>query len=192
MARFLSALDAARRRTNLTGPFPSEELVAHALESAMGSTLLPPRARVVDIGSGAGFPGLPLAAVRPDLRVTPVEPRRKRAEFLVAVVREIGLENVTPPRRSVSELAAGTADAATARAVGDVESLVRDAEWLSEEGLFLAWTTEPGTVERRLHGAFRLDRSVPVPRSRRKVIALLRRVPRSTWNAAAPGPAAAR
>jgi len=192
IADFLAALDAARRRTNLTGPFPSEELVVHALESALGSTLLPQGARVVDIGSGAGFPGLPLAAVRPDLPVTPVEPRRKRAEFLEAVVREIGLSNVAPPRRSVRGLAADSADAAIARAVGDVERLVRDAEWLTAEGLFLAWTTEPEAVEKRLEGTFRLERRLPVPGSRRKVIALLRRTPRSTWNVSSGRPAATR
>jgi 16S rRNA (guanine(527)-N(7))-methyltransferase RsmG len=192
LARFLSALDAARRRTNLTGPFPSEELVAHALESAMGSTLLPPRARVVDIGSGAGFPGLPLAITRPDLRVTPAEPRRRRAEFLEAVVREIGLTNVAAPCRNVRDLAAGSADAATARAVGEVERLVREADWLTAGGLFLAWTTEPGTLEKRLEGAFRLERSLPVPGSRRKVIALLRRTSGSTWNIPSDRPAATR
>jgi len=192
MSRFLASLDAARRRTNLTGPFPSEELVLHALESALGSSLLPPRARVVDVGSGAGFPGLPLAAARPDLRLTPVEPRRKRAEFLEGVVREIGLSNVGTPLRSVRELPAGSADAATARAVGDVERLVRDAEWLTPAGLFLAWTTEPETVEKRLGNAFRLERRLPVPGTRRKVIALLRRAPGSTWNVPTGRPAATR
>jgi 16S rRNA (guanine(527)-N(7))-methyltransferase RsmG len=182
LARFLSFLDLARRRTNLTGPFPSEELVDHALESALGASLLPGGARFVDIGSGAGFPGVPIAIARPDTRLTPVEPRRRRAEFLDAAIREIGLTNVDPPRRHLRELAPASADAAVARAVGGVDELVRDAGWLTPDGLFLAWTTEPQALTNRLEGEFRPEGTLAVPGSRRKVIAALRRIPRSTWN----------
>ena len=182
MARFLAVLDAARRMTNLTGPLPSEELVDHALESALGADLLPVRARIVDIGSGGGFPGLPLAIVRPDVTIVPVEPRRRRAAFLERAAREESLDNVQAPHRHLRDLPPASADVATARAVADVDRLVRDAAWLTPEGLFLAWTTEPDGLAGRLEGAFRLDRTVAVPGSRRKVIAALRRIPRSTGN----------
>src|ERR1700752_1891155 len=82
LAGYLAQLDIWRRRSNLTGRLAPEELVAHALESALGSSLIPKNARVIDIGSGAGFPGLPLPVVRRDLEVTLLEPRAKRSAFL--------------------------------------------------------------------------------------------------------------
>ena len=182
LARFLSELDQARRRTNLTGPLAAEELVEHALESALGERLIPQGARVIDIGSGAGFPGVPLAIVRPDIAVTPVEPRRKRIEFLEAVSRALGVSNLSSPRKSLSDLPDESADAATARAVGGIERLLGNPRFLCPGGLFLAWTTDVGSLGRLLSPLFRLDGELPVPGSRRKRIARFRReeVPRGT------------
>ena len=59
LARFLSELDQARRKTNLTGRLSASDLVLHALESALGELFLPTGAAVVDIGTGGGFPGVP-------------------------------------------------------------------------------------------------------------------------------------
>ena len=177
MARFLGALDRARRRTNLTGPFPSEDLVEHALESALGERWIPLGARVADIGSGAGFPGIPLAIARPDIRLTPVEPRRKRAEFLDAAVREAGLVNVAPCRSNTRNLPPASVDVATARAVGRIERIVSAAPWLAPGAIFLAWTTEPEALAARLEGAFRPGTSLAVPGSRNKTIASFQRLP---------------
>src|SRR6202171_5486095 len=77
LSRFLAELDVARRRTNLTGPLSTQELVDHALESALGEKLVPQRAELIDIGSGAGFPAIPIAIVRPDVSVTSVEALRR-------------------------------------------------------------------------------------------------------------------
>src|SRR5215471_1210393 len=142
LARFLSELDQARRRTNLTGPLAAEELVEHALESALGERLIPQGARVIDIGSGAGFPGVPLAIVRPDIAVTPVEPRRKRIEFLEEISRALGIPNLSSPVKNLGQLANESVDAATARAVGGIERLLENPRFLHPGGLFLAWTTD--------------------------------------------------
>ena len=111
LSRFLAELDVARRRTNLTGPLSTQELVDHALESALGEKLVPQRAELIDIGSGAGFPAIPIAIVRPDISVTPVEPRRRRLEFLKAVSKQVGLDNVFAHETSVTNLVRGAADA---------------------------------------------------------------------------------
>ena len=63
----------------------------HVLNSAAVADAVPRDARVVDVGSGAGLPGIPLALARPDLRLTLVEPMARRVEFLEEVVAELGM-----------------------------------------------------------------------------------------------------
>jgi 16S rRNA (guanine527-N7)-methyltransferase len=182
LSRFLGALDRARRQTNLTGPLTPKDLVDHTLESAFGQRLIAHGARVIDIGAGAGFPGIPLAIVRPDIRVTPVEPRRKRVEFLSEISRQIPLPNLAMPVRSLGLLGKETAEAATARAIGKVEGLLGDAPFLVTGGVFLAWTTEVEAVSQRLSPLFELETDLAVPGTRKKRIASFRKrdVPRGT------------
>lgn len=80
-------------RVDLIGPGTAGEVVErHFAESLAALPWLPPgAARMADLGSGAGFPGLVLAAVRPDLEVHLVEPRERRRAFLAAVVRRLAL-----------------------------------------------------------------------------------------------------
>lgn len=63
----------------------------HVLNSVAVGVAIEPGASVVDVGSGAGLPGIPLALARPDLRVTLLEPLLRRATFLTEVVDELGL-----------------------------------------------------------------------------------------------------
>jgi 16S rRNA (guanine527-N7)-methyltransferase len=99
----------------------------HLLNSAAIAALVPAGARVVDVGSGAGLPGIPLALVRPDVTVTLLEPLARRVTFLDECVDRLGLANVTvvrgraeegPVRRSL-----GGADVVTARAVAPLDKL---------------------------------------------------------------------
>lgn len=175
MARYLALLDLWRRQTNLTGRLGLADLVAHALESALGERLIPHGAEVIDIGSGAGFPGVPLAIVRADIRVTPVEPRRKRVEFLKRVAEDVPVENLLVPGTGLRAFPPGFADVATARAVGSVDRLLADAPFLKPGGLFLAWTTDASWLARRLLPHFSLEEELPVPASRRKAIASFRK-----------------
>ena len=68
----------------------------HGLDSLLFAELIPPEdeALTLDVGSGAGFPGIPLALARPDLRLTLLEPLRKRASFLRTVLADLGLKKV--------------------------------------------------------------------------------------------------
>ena len=182
LARFLAQLDRARRQTNLTGPLTSRDLVDHALESAMGASLIPPEAEVIDVGSGAGFPGVPLSILRPDSCVTLVEPRHIRAAFLRNVAKDVPLENCFVIEGRLADTPSGCGTVATARAVGQIERLLRDADALKPAGLFLAWTTDIPGVARRLGNGFQLEAQLTVPGSRKKVIASFRKrdVPRGT------------
>jgi 16S rRNA (guanine527-N7)-methyltransferase len=78
-------------RMNLVGSLEPAALDRHFEDSLHAASALPHGARVADLGSGAGFPGLPIAIARPDLRVTLIEIREKRVAFLRHVVRTIGL-----------------------------------------------------------------------------------------------------
>jgi 16S rRNA (guanine527-N7)-methyltransferase len=171
---FLAELDRWRRRANLTGALTVEELAEHALESLVGSDLIINGERVIDIGSGAGFPGLPLAIFRPDLEVALLEPRGKRAAFLRHVVRTLNLERTTVLEARIEEVGGQTFTVATTRAVGSYSRWIGEARFLEPGGLFLAWTTEPEKVARELTG-FELERTVPVPGSARRQIAALRK-----------------
>ena len=97
LARYLSALTRWRRSMNLTGDLSPQDLAEHALESVLGANLIIHGARVIDIGSGAGFPGLPIAASRADVKMSLLEPRAKRAAFLRYVVRDLRLSKHPGP-----------------------------------------------------------------------------------------------
>jgi 16S rRNA (guanine527-N7)-methyltransferase len=110
----------------LIGPRETERLWdRHLLNCAVIDELLPERGEVVDVGSGAGLPGLVVAMVRPSLRVVLVESMLRRCVFLEECVGELGLENVRIVRARAEDLA-GTmsADVATARAVAPLDRLV--------------------------------------------------------------------
>ncbi len=183
MARYLAEVDRWRRRINLTGKLSAEELCAHALESAFGSLLITHGKRVVDIGSGAGFPGIPIVLSRPDLSVTLIEPRARRASFLRHVLREL-----SPPRSAVIEgrieaVGLQTFGVATTRAVGGFSGWVGEATFLTPGGALIAWTTDPSAVAAELP-RFALEKILPIPGSHRRAVALYRKlrsdVPRGT------------
>jgi 16S rRNA (guanine527-N7)-methyltransferase len=92
---FADLLLAANRRTNLVGAKHADELVAtHFLDSLAPLAGLVLAEPVVDVGSGAGLPGIPAAMAWPQLRFVLLEPRSKRAQFLTEAVAALGLRNV--------------------------------------------------------------------------------------------------
>ncbi|MFI5834389.1 16S rRNA (guanine(527)-N(7))-methyltransferase RsmG [Micromonospora sp. NPDC051300] len=103
----------------------------HLLNCAVVAERIPEGASVIDVGSGAGLPGLVLAIARPDLTVTLVEPLARRVSFLVEAVQRLGLtRSVRVFRGRAEEAAAGsrdrdplTADVVTARAVAALDRL---------------------------------------------------------------------
>jgi 16S rRNA (guanine527-N7)-methyltransferase len=96
LAQLSSYLDLLLRwnaRTNLTAIREPEEIVRrHFGESLFVATHLPSCLTLLDLGSGAGFPGLPIQLARPELRVTLAESQNKKASFLREAVRTLGLQ----------------------------------------------------------------------------------------------------
>ena len=109
----------------------SEMLDRHYVDSLMALTqpgLLPVSGRVIDVGTGAGFPGMPLAICCPDLRFTLLDSQQKRLNFLSAVIAELGLQNVTLVHARAEDGARNpelraSFDAAVARAVAPLPVL---------------------------------------------------------------------
>jgi 16S rRNA (guanine527-N7)-methyltransferase len=95
----------------------------HLANCAVLEELVPPGASVADVGSGAGLPGLPLALVRPDLRVVLVEPLLRRATFLGEAVAALGLTDRVEVLRGRAEEQRLAVDVVTARAVAPLDRL---------------------------------------------------------------------
>ncbi len=150
LAAYAALVERWSARHNLVSFASREELVErHIVDALAAAPLLPPSGTLLDVGSGAGLPGVPLLVVSPGWHGTLLEPRHKRWAFLKLVIRELGLaaeaecgryQDLEPGRRW---------DRIVARAVGGDGALL---EWaharLRSEGEVVLWTTEAG--ERRL------------------------------------------
>lgn len=124
--RFATHLATSGVERGLIGPREVPRLwERHVLNCAAVAELLLPEERCVDVGSGAGLPGIALAIARPDVTVTLVEPLQRRVVWLEEVVADLGLETVEVVRARAEELhAAGPRfDVATARAVAALDKL---------------------------------------------------------------------
>lgn len=109
----------------LIGPRERDRLwERHILNSVALSPLIPQGAAVVDVGSGAGLPGLPLAILRPDLRVTLLEPLLRRVDFLNLAVPELDLADRVEVIRGRAEDHRARYDIVTCRAVAPLPRLL--------------------------------------------------------------------
>lgn len=138
MARHAEMLLRWNRKVNLTRIVdPDEVAVKHFVDALAPVPLLPAEARAVDIGAGGGFPGIPLAVVRPSLRVTLVDSVRKKASFMAHVVRTLELANAEARHVRAEILAeeAGAAfDVVICRALADFPEILRLARPLLRPG----------------------------------------------------------
>lgn len=127
LVEWLERLEAWNARIDLTAARDRDELVdLMVADAAVLSTRLPSGASVVDVGTGAGAPGLALALLRPDLRVTLVEPLKKRVAFLRTVLGALGRVDVPVLDARVEGLAeAHRFDVAVSRAT------LAPAAWLA-------------------------------------------------------------
>ncbi|MEV6109224.1 16S rRNA (guanine(527)-N(7))-methyltransferase RsmG [Streptomyces sp. NPDC051940] len=124
--RYAELLADAGVRRGLIGPREVPRLwERHLLNCAVLAEVVPQGVTVCDVGSGAGLPGIPLALVRRDLRITLLEPLLRRTNFLTEVVELLGLDHVTVVRGRAEEVL-GTLQpvhVVTARAVAPLDRL---------------------------------------------------------------------
>jgi len=131
------------------------------------------KGRLADVGSGAGFPGLPLAMALPELHVILIESNSKKAAFLSEVIRDLYLKNVTVARVRMEnfEKSSEPFDFIAARALGNYEAL---AEWakgrLTSLGKLVLWVGVDDATRISYMGGWDWERPVPIPDSRNRTI----------------------
>jgi len=135
---------------------PRELALKHYLDSLVPASWIPTSSSLLDIGSGGGFPGIPLKILRPSIRLTLIDGSRKKINFLKHSIRMLGLEDSEARQTRGEELAENNAsasgfDVVISRALASLESFVRMAlPLLAEEGTIIALK---GKVDQKEIGA---------------------------------------
>ncbi|MBV9886638.1 MAG: 16S rRNA (guanine(527)-N(7))-methyltransferase RsmG [Acidobacteria bacterium] len=153
---------------------PLEILYRHFCESMFGASFLPSGGgRLADVGSGGGFPGLPLKIARPDLDVCLIDSNVKKATFLAEVVRELALPGARVLVSRYEELGEEIAplDIACSRAVGEFAGFLR---WAASEKVgtrtVMLWIGGRDLDEARSSKEWVWNEPVPIPQSLRRFI----------------------
>ena len=109
---------------NMTGAKDENSIDEFIYDAVYPVSFLPKADTLLDIGTGAGFPGMILALALPDTKVTLVEPLTKRASFLQFIKADLGLDNVRVVKKRVEEMEDEIFDIVTSRAVTDTQMLL--------------------------------------------------------------------
>jgi 16S rRNA (guanine527-N7)-methyltransferase len=163
---YLSLILRWNARINLTAIRDEEGILSrHFVESITCARALPAGiATLLDFGSGAGFPGIPIALCRPEIAVTLAESKGKKAAFLQEAVRVLGITAKIHAQRA--ELLPATFDCVTLRAVDRMELAVQAAAHLICPGGWLALMTTHAEVARLQVAAgssFSWQKEIPLP-----------------------------
>jgi 16S rRNA (guanine527-N7)-methyltransferase len=143
-ARYVAELQTWGARMNLVGSLEDSAIRLHIRDAERAADLLPRHVDVVDLGSGAGFPGIPVAIRRVDLRMTLVEGRERRVHFLRHVARVTGLACDVLHQR-IEAVPSRAFDFALLRAVAPPDEALRMAlPWVAAHGEIWLWTRMTG------------------------------------------------
>lgn len=118
---------------------PLDVAVKHFLDSVAPASLIPSGASLLDIGSGGGFPGIPLKITRPSVSVTLIDSSRKKVSFQKHIIRSLGLQDIEAMHIRAEDLArdpgyANAFDVIVCRALSALDSFVRMASPLLAKG----------------------------------------------------------
>jgi 16S rRNA (guanine527-N7)-methyltransferase len=136
-ARYKELLLQWNKIHNLTGAKTPAQVDEFIVDAVAPISFLPPFTTGMDIGTGAGFPGMILAFALPHSHFTLVEPLAKRASFLQFVKADLGLQNVDVKAVKVEQLAPQSFDFITSRAVTDTKMLLKLSEPFRTKGTLL-------------------------------------------------------
>ena len=152
LLKFSALLLEKNKVMNLTAVTePTEVVTRHFLDCAALAPHMPQGGRVLDVGTGAGFPGMPLAILCPETEFVLLDALRKRIDFLNEVIETLGLTNVTAVHARAEDFAKDSRasfDMAVSRAVADLRTLSELAvPMVKVGGAFLAMKAEDCTEE---------------------------------------------
>jgi 16S rRNA (guanine527-N7)-methyltransferase len=172
---YLSLLVKWNARINLTAIRDPEQIVRrHFAECIFAAEQVPPVVHtLLDYGSGAGFPGIPIAICRPHITVTLAESQSKKAAFLREAVRTLELSAEVWDRR-VEDLPAGRVfDCVTLRAVDRMtEACAAAASRLAAGGRLLVFTTRKAEIALHAIPSLRWQPAIPIPASDQEILRL--------------------
>jgi len=123
--RFTALLLEWNKIHNLTGAKSPLEVEKNIDDSLYPTTFIDTPTSILDVGTGAGFPGLVLAVAYPNARTVLCEPRKKRASFLKYVAMELELSNVEVVKKRVEDYSAKPFGLISSRAVTDTQMLLK-------------------------------------------------------------------
>jgi 16S rRNA (guanine527-N7)-methyltransferase len=180
--QYMGMLLAWNEKINLTAiRDPLEILYRHFCESMYAAQAIPvERGRLADVGSGAGFPGLPLKIIRPELRVFVVESSIKKVTFLAEVTRELGLKDVQVLARRYEELGEEVAplDYVCSRALGEFPSFL---DWAKSEQIgakqVILWIGARDLPEIQKIRTWHWNEPIQVPHSLRRLLLVGTKIP---------------
>ena len=142
------------RKINLTAiTGPRDIAIKHFLDSLAPAKLIPDEARLLDIGSGAGFPGIPLKFIKPSLSVLMIDGNRKKVNFLKHILRMLYLKNIGALQIRAENLAnqpeyTHSFDVIISRALSDLTPFVKNAlPLLIPQGTMMAMKGKVDTKE---------------------------------------------
>jgi len=150
---YLSELNKWNRVHNLTGIRTDEDIIIkHFLDSALYLNVLPAeRITVADIGSGAGFPGIPMKLIRPEINMYLIEPSVKKSSFLNHIIRTLNLDAITVIEKRVEEIGTPVdilpVDAAVSRALFSVKDFIKKTSHMVKPGGRLVLSKGPKVSE---------------------------------------------
>ena len=136
----LDELERWNRKVNLTAVRDRDEMVTAHIEDSLSAQPLLEGRRILDVGTGAGFPGLPLAIVEPEREFHLIDSNNKKIQFVQHVAGLLGLDNVTAVKARGEDYAPGHRfDTVIARALAALPKLVEIAgHHVGEDGVFVA------------------------------------------------------
>lgn len=151
---YLSELKRWNKAYNLTGLEKDEDIIIkHFLDSLLYLKAMPAgEIKVADIGSGAGFPGIPIKIIRPEIEMYLIEPSGKKSAFLRYIIRQLRLQNIEVIEKRIEEIKvnqelSSPVDIAVTRALFNVKEFIRKVSHIVKKGGILILNKGPKVKE---------------------------------------------